>query len=88
MSDETKAAFESALQAHIADEWPEHQGATNIIVNAYVCKVHVIDLDESADAPESRYFFVKPDRQEYHATYGLLLTAQDDFVTASASDDD
>ena len=83
MSAETKAAFETALQAHIADEWQTDTGARNVIATAYVCKVHVIDLDRSADDPESRYFFVKPTNQEYHATYGLLMTAQDDFVTAS-----
>ena len=87
MSTQTKADLEAALQAHVADEWQQKTGAANVMVNAYVCKVHVVDLDESADAPESRYFFIKPDRQEYHATYGLLLTAQDDFVTASTGDD-
>lgn len=86
MSVDTKAALEAALQAHVADEWRESQGAANIMVNAYACKVHVIDLDKSADAPESRYFFIRPDRQEYHTTYGLLLTAQDDFVGGTSDE--
>lgn len=86
MSDTTKAALETALQAHVADEWQQSTGATNIMVNAYVCKVHVIDLDESANTPDSRYFFIKPEGQEYHVTYGLLLTAQDDFVSLSDGD--
>ena len=88
MSAETKAAFEAALQAHVADEWNSNTGTPNIIANAYVCKVHLLDLAEDIDTHNSYYLLVKPDRQEHHATYGLLLTAQDDFLTATRDDDD
>tara|TARA_R110002051_G_scaffold1853_2_gene10161 strand:- start:1271 stop:1534 length:264 start_codon:yes stop_codon:yes gene_type:complete len=87
MSAETKAAFEAALQAHIADEMQARDGAQNVLVGAYVCKAHYNDLIESIDDSYSRYLLVKPDRQEYHVTYGLLLTAQDDFVGAELESD-
>lgn len=88
MSAETKTALEAALQAHVAAELNERRASANVMVNAYACKVHVIDLDAAAATPVSEYLFIKPDAQEYHVTYGLLLTAQDDFVSSAIEDDD
>lgn len=81
MSAEPKTAFEAALQAHIADQFN-----SNAALSGYVTKAHFIDLGDD-DTTVSEYLFLHPENQAYHETYGLLLTAQDDFVTASLEHD-
>lgn len=80
MSDATKAALEAALQAHVADEMDDG------FVSGYVTKIHVVRM--SGNDGSSHYLFVKPDQQAYHETYGLLMTASDDFVNSSIEGDD
>jgi hypothetical protein len=84
MSEATKTALEAALQAHVQDEAADDY--PQLLVSGYVAKVHFIDMSE--DDNTSHFYFIRPDTQAYHETYGLLLTAQDDFVAAAMDDEE
>ena len=80
MSAQTKADLEAALQAHTADI------IEGTMLSGYIIQAHVVQMTEDDD--RYRYIFVTPERQPYHETYGLIMTAQDDFVNREVDDED
>ena len=78
MSADTKAALESALQAHVNDE--RH----GYLVGGYALEAHLVKFEDDG---RHHYLFISPDRQAYHSTLGLLQTAMDDFTVMDDGDE-
>ena len=78
MSDDTKAALEDALQAHVNDARP------GFLVSGYTLTCHLATVEDEG----SHYLYMQPTRQAYHATLGLMQVSMDDFVNGCDEDDE
>lgn len=84
MSAETKAAMESAFEAHFADELSDG------VLTGYVYMLSGVTRDQIEDGG-SAYIWDTPTTQPLHATMGLvryLKMRSDDYLMGSDVDDD
>lgn len=79
MSAETKAALDTALAAHIADE------GDGAFLTGYVLLAAAVPSDGSMDS--TRYLTAFAENQPYHSAYGLAHQLVDGFDLAWSDDD-
>lgn len=80
VSAETKAALDTALAAHVADELDD------AIIIAYVCQAAAMTGDDF-DAEQTQYLRMVAEGQSAHVTLGILDYAHSRYRAAMIEDD-